>query len=143
MGACYTAHHENPNLEKMQGLRTLEISVELDWDEIEEVEGQGRHNPLNDAMRTLDTAPHTVEHLVLNLNIWNPDELYHFTESVSFAHLGEDRPALRDVVVRIVSRNGYSVLQRGIRYLEAVFYGLHERGMLTVVAVRPPSREDN
>jgi hypothetical protein len=127
----------------MQGLRTLEISVELDWDEIEKVEGQGRHNPLNDAMHTLDTAPHTVEHLVLNLNIWNPDELYHFTESVSFAHLGEDRPALRDVVVRIVSRNGYSVLQRGIGYLEAVFYGLHERGMLTVVVVRPPSREDN
>ncbi|KAJ7120308.1 hypothetical protein C8R44DRAFT_174254 [Mycena epipterygia] len=135
------SHDEYPNLEKMQGLRTLEISVRLDWGEIEEVEGQGRHNPLNDAMRTLDTAPHTVEHLVLNLNIWNPDDLSYFM-SASFEHLG-DRPALRDVVVRIVSGFDYSALQRGIRYLEAVFYQLHKRGMLTAVAVRPPSQEDN
>ncbi|KAF7357727.1 hypothetical protein MVEN_00818600 [Mycena venus] len=143
------SHHENPNLEKMLGLRTLEISVTLDWEEIEEVEGQGRHNLLNDAMRTLDTAPHTVEHLVLNLNIWNPDELSYFMGSTSFGStsfddLGEDRPALQDVVVRIVSRyDNYSALQRGIRYLEAVFYQFHKRGMLTAVAVRPPSWEDN
>ncbi|KAJ7454293.1 hypothetical protein B0H11DRAFT_2200653 [Mycena galericulata] len=136
------SHDENPDLEKMQGLRTLEISVELDWHEIEEVQGQEQHNPLNDAMRALHTAPHTIEHLILNLNIWNPNELYHFMESVSFKHLGE-RPALRDVVVRIVSRNDYWVLQHGIRYLEVVFYQLHERGMLTAVAVRPPSLEDN
>jgi hypothetical protein len=75
MGACRIAHNENPNLEKMQDIRMLEISVKLDWGEIEEVEGQGEHNPLDDAMRTLDTAPHPVEHLVLNVNIWNPDEL--------------------------------------------------------------------
>ncbi|KAF7364756.1 hypothetical protein MVEN_00345500 [Mycena venus] len=133
------SHHENPNLEKMLGLRTLEISVTLDWEEIEEVGGQGQHNPLNDAMRTLDTAPHTITHLVLNLNIWNPDELSCFG-STPFKHLGEDRPALQDVVVRIVSRyDNHLALQRGIRYLEAVFYQLHKGGMLTVVAVRPPS----
>ncbi|KAJ7237965.1 hypothetical protein C8J57DRAFT_1528953 [Mycena rebaudengoi] len=138
------SHHENPNLEKMQRLRTLEISVSLDWDELVEIEAQGRHNQLDDAMRTLDTAPHNVEHLVLNLNIWDPDDLSYFTEPVSFGRLGEDRPALRDVVVRIVSGyDDYSALQRGIRYLEAVFYELHERGMLTVIAVRPPSRKDN
>ncbi|KAJ7805009.1 hypothetical protein B0H14DRAFT_3883170 [Mycena olivaceomarginata] len=135
------SHDENPNLEKMQSLRTLEISVELDWGEIEEVEGQDRHNPLNDAMRSLDTAPHTVEHLVLNLEIWNPDDLYHFMESGSLEHLGEDRAALRDVVVRIVSRYDHSAaLQRGIRYLEGVLYHLHKRGMLTVVTVRPPTK---
>ncbi|KAJ6567709.1 hypothetical protein DFH09DRAFT_1155967 [Mycena vulgaris] len=138
------SHDENPILEKMQGLRTLEISVRLDWDEIEEVEEEdgdpGRHNPLIDAMRTLDTAPHTVEHLVLNLKIWNPDQLFHFMESASFEHL-EDRSPLRDVVVRIVSRYTYSpALQRGIRYLEEVFHQLHKRGMLKVIAVRP---EDN
>ncbi|KAJ7327566.1 hypothetical protein DFH08DRAFT_884761 [Mycena albidolilacea] len=126
---------ETPNLEKMQSLRTLEISVELDWGEIEEVEGEGRHNPLNDAMRSLDTAPHTIEHLVLNLKIWDPDELYHFTGSVSFAHLAEDRPALRDVVVRIASGYGHSAPQRGIRHLNAVFYRLHKRGLLTILAV--------
>ncbi|KAJ7762073.1 hypothetical protein B0H14DRAFT_3510856 [Mycena olivaceomarginata] len=129
---------ENPILEKMQGLRTLKITVSLDWDEIEELEGQGRHNPLNDAMRTLDTAPHTIEHLVLNLNIWNPDQLFHFMQSTALENLGEDRSALRDVVVRIVSRYDYTpALQRGIRYLEGVFYQLHNRGMLTVVTVRP------
>ncbi|KAJ7470892.1 hypothetical protein FB451DRAFT_1368087 [Mycena latifolia] len=117
------SHQETLNLEKMKGLRTLEISVTLDWDEIEEVEGQGRHNPLNDAMRTLDTAPHNVEHLVLNLNIWNPDELFHFMGSTSFGstsfeHLGEDHPALRDVVVRIRSSYDYSALQCGIQYVE-------------------------
>ncbi|KAJ7436289.1 hypothetical protein B0H11DRAFT_2365126 [Mycena galericulata] len=66
------SHPENPDLSKMQHLRTFEISVELDWEEIEEVGGQGRHNPLNDAIRTLYTVPHTVEHLILNLSIWNP-----------------------------------------------------------------------
>ncbi|KAJ7483804.1 hypothetical protein B0H11DRAFT_2231950 [Mycena galericulata] len=131
------SHPENPDLSKMQHLRTFEISVELDWEEIEEVGGQGRHNPLNDAMRTLRTAPHTVEHLILNLSIWNPDELHHFTEFVSFEHLG-DRPGLRDVVVRLMSRNDYRLLQRGVRYLEAVFYQLHERGMFTAVPVRLP-----
>jgi hypothetical protein len=148
MGTCYIALPETPNLEKMVGLRTLEISVELDWAEIQENGGQG--NPLNDVMLTLDTAPHNVQHFVLNLNIWDPDALSNFTEFMSFGrlgHLGEDRPALRDVVVRIVVRivSGYdhSALQRGIRYLEAVFYRLHERGMLTAIAVRPPSREDN
>ncbi|KAJ7629303.1 hypothetical protein B0H17DRAFT_1150655 [Mycena rosella] len=131
------SHPENPNLEKMQGLRTLEISVSLDWEEIEEVGGQGRHNPLNDAMRTLDTASHNIEHLIFNLKIWNPDDLSYFMESVS--HLEEDRPALRDVVVRIISGyDDYSALQRGIRYLETVFYRLHERGMLTAIAVRQP-----
>ncbi|KAJ7237164.1 hypothetical protein C8J57DRAFT_1247410 [Mycena rebaudengoi] len=133
-------HHEILNLEKMQGLRTLEISVSLDWDEIVEVDGQVR---LDDAMCTLNTAPHNVEHLVLNLNIWNPGEPPHFMGSVSFEQLGE-RTALRDVVVRIVSRHDYSAaLQRGIQYLEAVFYRFHERGMLTVIAVRPPSWKDN
>jgi hypothetical protein len=142
MGACYIAHHESPNLEKMESLRTLEISVTLNWVEIEAVVGQGQHNLLNDAMRTLDTVPHTVEHLVLNLNIRDPDELSHFTGSVSFEHLGENCPALRDVVVRIVSGyDYYSALQRGIQYLEAVFYKLHERGILSVVAVCPPTRE--
>ncbi|KAJ7829271.1 hypothetical protein B0H14DRAFT_2810298 [Mycena olivaceomarginata] len=122
--------------DKMRGLRTLEISVTLDWEEIQEVGGQGQHNPLNDAMRTLDTAPQNVEHLVLNLNIWNPSELSYFMRSMS--RLGEDRPALRDVVVRIRSRySDYSALQRGIRYLEAVFHRLNERGMLTVIAVHP------
>ncbi|KAF7357733.1 hypothetical protein MVEN_00819200 [Mycena venus] len=147
-GSVYS-QPENPNLEKMQGLRTLEISVRLDWGEIEEFEGQGRHNPVNDAMRTLDTAPHTVEHLVLNLNIWNPDELSYFIGSTSFGstsfdNLGEDHPALQDVIVRIVSGYDYlAALQRGIRYLETVFYQFHKRGMLTAVAVRPPSWEDN
>ncbi|KAJ7494399.1 hypothetical protein B0H11DRAFT_2190688 [Mycena galericulata] len=131
----------NPDLEKMQGLRTLEISVNLNWGEIEEIEGQGQHNPLNDAMHALDTASHTVEHLVLNLNIRNPDELHHFMESLSFEQL-RDRPALRDVVVRIVSRTGHLAQQRGIQYLQAVLYQLHERGMLTAVAVHPPSWED-
>jgi hypothetical protein len=129
----------------MQGLRTLEVSVELDWDEIEEVEeedSEGRHNPLNDAMRSLNTAPH-VEHLILNLNIWNPDQLFHFmgsyeVRSTSFEDFGEDRRALRDVVVRIRSRyDGYAALQRGIRYIEGAFHWLHERGMLTVIVVRP------
>ncbi|KAJ6465009.1 hypothetical protein C8R45DRAFT_1079999 [Mycena sanguinolenta] len=133
---------ENLNLEKLQGLRTLEISVSLDWDEIEEVDGQGRHNPLNDARRTLDTAPHNVEHLVLNLKIWDPDDLSNLMEATS--DLGEDRPALRDVVVRIRSSYPHdSALQRGIRYLEAVFYRLHERGILTVIAVHPPSPKNN
>ncbi|KAJ6559996.1 hypothetical protein B0H19DRAFT_1260661 [Mycena capillaripes] len=137
-GSIYS-HDESPVLEKMQGLRTLEISVSLGWDEIE-VEGQDRHNPLNDAMRALDTAPHTVEHFVLNLNIWNPDQLFHFMESASFEHL-EHRSTLRDVFVRIVSHYDYSpALQRGIRYLEEVFCQLYKRGMLTVVAVRS---EDN
>jgi hypothetical protein len=140
LGTCYIAHQEIPDLSKMQGLRTLEISVKLDWDEIVEVGGQGRHNPLNDAMRTLDTAPHSVEHLILNLKIYNPDQLSHFME-YSFEDLGEDRSALRDVVVRIVScYGGYSSLQRGIRYLEEeVFYWFHERGMLTAMVVHPPS----
>ncbi|KAJ7077939.1 hypothetical protein C8R44DRAFT_755021 [Mycena epipterygia] len=105
------SHTESPNLENMQGLRTLEVSVELDWDEIEEAEeedGEGRHNPLNNAMRSLNTASH-VEHLILNLNIWNPDQLFHFmgsyeVRSTSFEDFGEDRQALRDVVVRIRSR---------------------------------------
>ncbi|KAJ7627509.1 hypothetical protein DFH06DRAFT_1141677, partial [Mycena polygramma] len=92
------SHDESPNLEKMQGLRTLEITVRLDWDEIVEVEGEGRHNPLEDAMRSLDTAPHTVEHLILNLEMWNPDYLYHFTDIAQLQQLGEDWPALRDVV---------------------------------------------
>ncbi|KAJ7736416.1 hypothetical protein B0H16DRAFT_1730756 [Mycena metata] len=139
------SHAESPNLENMQGLRTLEVSVELDWDEIEEAEeedGEGRHNPLNDAMRSLNTAPH-VEHLILNLNIWNPDQLFHFmgsyeVRSTSFEDFGEDRQALRDVVVRIRSRyNGYEALQRGIRHVEGAFHWLHERGMLTVIVVRP------
>ncbi|KAJ7431678.1 hypothetical protein B0H11DRAFT_2261549 [Mycena galericulata] len=142
IGVCHTAHDENLDLEKMHGLRTLEISVSLDWGEIEEINGQGQHNPLNDAMRTLDTAPHTVEHIILNLNIWDPDELDYFTEYGLFEHFA-NRPALRDVVVRIVSGNGSADLQRGIRYLEAVFYRLRERGMLTVVAVRPPRLEDD
>ncbi|KAJ7325866.1 hypothetical protein DFH08DRAFT_816941 [Mycena albidolilacea] len=51
---------------------------------------------------------------------------------MSFKNLGEDRPALRDVVVRIMSGYSYSALQHGIRYFETVFYQLHERGMLTV-----------
>ncbi|KAJ6577873.1 hypothetical protein B0H19DRAFT_570481 [Mycena capillaripes] len=141
--SCFSIQ-EHPNLEKMQGLRMMEISVRLNWAEIEEVEGQGQHNPLNDAMRTLDTAPHNVEHFVLNVNIWNPYELSYFTESLSFDHLEEDRPALRDVVVRIMSSYpDHSALQRGIRYLEAVFYRFHKRGMLTAIAVRPPSQEDN
>ncbi|KAJ6508557.1 hypothetical protein C8R45DRAFT_446630 [Mycena sanguinolenta] len=137
------SHPENLDLQKMQGLRTLEISVKLDWEEIEEVEGQGRHNPLDDAMRTLETAPRSVEHLVLNLSIWDPANLCNFTESMSFEHL-EHRPGLRDVVVRITSRyNDNSALQRGIRHLEAVFHRLHKKGMLTVIAVRPPSQGDN
>ncbi|KAJ7884431.1 hypothetical protein B0H13DRAFT_2667010 [Mycena leptocephala] len=142
--SCFS-HTESPNLGNMQGLRTLEVSVELDWDEIEEVEeedSEGRHNPLNDAMRSLNTAPH-VEHLILNLNIWNPDQLFHFmgsyeVRSTSFEDFGEDRQALRDVVVRIRSRyDGYAALQRGIRYIEGAFHWLHERGMLTVIVVRP------
>lgn len=145
MSACYIAHTESPNLENMQGLRTLEVSVELDWDEIEEVEeedSEGRHNPLNDAMRSLNTAPH-IEHLILNLNIWNPDQLFHFmgsyeVRSTWFEDFGEDRQALRDVVVRIRSRyDGYAALQRGIRYIEGALHWLHERGMLTVIVVRP------
>jgi hypothetical protein len=145
MTACYIAHTESPNLGNMQGLRTLEVSVELDWDEIEEVEeedSEGRHNPLNDAMRSLNTAPH-VEHLILNLNIWNPDQLFHFmgsyeVRSTSFEDFGEDRQALRDLVVRIRSRyDGYAALQRGIRYIEGALHWLHERGMLTVIVVRP------
>jgi hypothetical protein len=83
------------------------------------------------------------DRLALRLNIWMPEELSHFMGSASFEHHGEDHPALRDVVVRIVSNYDYSALQRGIRYLDAVFYRLHERGMLTTIAVRPPSREDN
>ncbi|KAJ7637236.1 hypothetical protein DFH06DRAFT_1138871 [Mycena polygramma] len=130
---------ESPNLEKMQRLRTLEISVILDWEEIQEVEGEGRHNPLNDAMRSLDTATHNVEHLILNLEMWNPDYLTYFTESyfprfMSLCRLKDERPALLDVVMRIVSRNNHSVLQRGIKHLKAVFRGLNERGLLTVVA---------
>ncbi|KAF7372031.1 hypothetical protein MVEN_00061400 [Mycena venus] len=136
------SHPENLDLQKMQGLRTLEISVRLNWEEIEEVAGQGQHNPLNDAMRTLETAPHSVEHLVLNLNICNPDDLSHFMGFASFEHLG-DRPALQDVVVRIVSDYDYSALQHGIRYLEAVFHRLHERGVLMAIAVRPPSQEED
>jgi hypothetical protein len=89
-------------------------------------------------MCTLDTAPHTIKHLVLNLNIWNPDQLFHFMQSTALENLEEERSALRDVVVRIVSRYDYTpALQRGIRYLEGVFYQLHNRGMLTVVTVRP------
>ncbi|KAJ7254624.1 hypothetical protein B0H12DRAFT_1289384 [Mycena haematopus] len=138
------SHDENLNIEKMQGLRTLEISVQLNWEAIVEAEGEGRHNPLNDMMHTLSTVPHNVEHLVFNLHIWNPDELYYFVESVPFAHHGKDRPALRDVVVRIVSRyDNRLALERGIRYLEAVLGRLYKRGMLTVIAVRPPSRDDN
>ncbi|KAJ7025637.1 hypothetical protein C8F04DRAFT_1127600 [Mycena alexandri] len=137
------SHLESPNLEKMQGLRTLEISVTLNWGEIEEVGEQGQHNPLNDAMRTLDTAPHTVEHLVLNLNIWNPDELFRFMGSASLEHLGEGLPALRDVVVRLRSRYDDLALQRGIRYLTAVFHRLQYQGMLTAIVVRPPRRGIN
>ncbi|KAJ6472438.1 hypothetical protein C8R45DRAFT_411433 [Mycena sanguinolenta] len=137
-----TSHQEVLDLGKMQGLRTLEISVELDWEELEELEMEG--NPLDDAMRTLDTAPHSVEHLVLNLNIWNPAQLSYFTDSVPFNDLEKDRPALQDIVVRIVSRySDKSALQRGIRYLKAVFSRFHEKGMLTVVAVRPPSQGEN
>ncbi|KAF8209091.1 hypothetical protein K438DRAFT_257660 [Mycena galopus ATCC 62051] len=135
---------ERPNLRKMQGLRMLEISVRLDRDEIEEADGQDRHHPLNDAMRSLDTAPHSVRHFVLNLNIWNPDQLSYFTESTSFDRLGKDWPALQEAVVRIVSGYEYDpALERGIRFLEAVFYPLHERGILKVVVARPPSRDDN
>ncbi|KAJ7700867.1 hypothetical protein B0H17DRAFT_1176719 [Mycena rosella] len=138
------SYHENPNLEKMQGLRTLEISVRLDWGEIEEVDGQGRHNPINDAMRTLATAPNNIEHFILNLNIWNPNELSYLMESVLFWPFEDDRRAMWDVVVRIVSGcNDHSALQRGIRYLQNMFYRLHKRGMLTVITVCPSSREDN
>ncbi|KAJ7042865.1 hypothetical protein C8F04DRAFT_1251684 [Mycena alexandri] len=133
------SHDESPNLEKMQVLRTLEISVTLDW---RKIGGQGQHNPLNDVMRTLDTAPHTVEHLILNLNSHNPDELFDFMESPSLEHLGEGLPALRDVVVRLVSRKQVnywegSRLHNGVQYLKAVFYRLQYKGMLTVIAVDP------
>ncbi|KAJ7488533.1 hypothetical protein B0H11DRAFT_1913018 [Mycena galericulata] len=86
------SHDENPNLEKMEGLRTLEISVLLDWREIEELAGQEQLNPLNDAMRTMDTAPPTVEHIILNVNIYNTDELSYFTQSVSFGTSGTAPP---------------------------------------------------
>ncbi|KAJ7263820.1 hypothetical protein C8J57DRAFT_1718841 [Mycena rebaudengoi] len=136
------SHNQRPNIEKIQGLRTLEISVMLDWEEIVEARGQGRHNPLKDAMRTLGTASPSVEHLILNLNIWNPDEMSHFMRFAALRRLAGDRPALRDVVVRIVSRyTDHSALQRGVRYLETVFSGLHKRRMLTVIVVRP--RENN
>jgi hypothetical protein len=51
-GTFHIAYQGNLNLVKMQGHRTLEISVELDWEEIEEVGSQSQHNPLKDAMRT-------------------------------------------------------------------------------------------
>ncbi|KAJ6452071.1 hypothetical protein C8R45DRAFT_945869 [Mycena sanguinolenta] len=104
----------------MKGLRTLEISVELEREELREFGIDG--NPLEDAMRTLDTAPHSIEHLILNLNIWNLAHLSYFTDSILFEDLEKDRPGLQDVVVRIRSRNDDDLaLQRGIQYLEAVF----------------------
>ncbi|KAJ7198996.1 hypothetical protein GGX14DRAFT_401627 [Mycena pura] len=63
---------ETMNLEKMQGLRKLEVSVAL------EASFPGLHTAFNSEMRTLDTAPHCVEYLVLNLNILKPDELPYF-----------------------------------------------------------------
>ncbi|KAJ6484391.1 hypothetical protein C8R47DRAFT_1131257, partial [Mycena vitilis] len=137
---------KNLNLEKMRRLRTLEISVILEWEEEEIQETGDQGNPFNDAMRSLNTAPQTVEHLILNLEISNPHDLTHFMdqESVSLHHLGENRPTLRDVVVLIISENFTShwLRQRGIPYVEAVFHGLHRRGILTVVAIPPPSRQD-
>ncbi|KAJ7023659.1 hypothetical protein C8F04DRAFT_1193296 [Mycena alexandri] len=95
------SHPQSPNLANMQSLRTLELSVRLNWPEIEEVEG---HNPLNDAMRSLATALRTVEHLILNLKIWDTDDLEHFVDSPVLNRplklLGEGLPALRDFVVR-------------------------------------------
>ncbi|KAF7371631.1 hypothetical protein MVEN_00018600 [Mycena venus] len=125
------SHPDNLDLQKMQGLRMLEISVRLNWDEVEEVDGHAQHNPLNDAMRTLETAPHSVKHLILNLNICNPDDLSHFMGFASLDHLG-DRPALQDVVVWTVSGYNYSALQHGIRYLEdKLFCKLGVGGCLT------------
>ncbi|KAJ7723051.1 hypothetical protein B0H16DRAFT_1737417 [Mycena metata] len=115
------SHDRGPNLEKMQRLRTLEIS----------------DNPLNDAMRALATAPPTVEHLILNLDIYNPDELPNFMGSATVSHLGEGLPALRDVVLRIISGADNAALQRGIRYVQSVFSRLHQKGMLTAIVVPP------
>ncbi|KAJ7723050.1 hypothetical protein B0H16DRAFT_1788151 [Mycena metata] len=133
-------HAGSPNLEKMQRLRTLEISVELNWTEILQLAGQGEDNPLNDAMRALATAPPTVEHLVLNLDIYNPDELPNFMGSAVLNDLDEGLPALQDVALRIVSSyDDDAALQRGIRYVEAVFSRLHQRGMLTAIVVPRPN----
>ncbi|KAJ7703407.1 hypothetical protein B0H16DRAFT_1747933 [Mycena metata] len=76
--ACYVAQSESPNLEKMQRLRMLEISVELSCSEILEVNGHRQNNPFNDVMRALATAPPTIKYLVLNLEINHPDELPNF-----------------------------------------------------------------
>ncbi|KAJ7743628.1 hypothetical protein B0H16DRAFT_1889906 [Mycena metata] len=134
---CYS-HTGSPNLGKMQRLRTLEISVELNWMDILEVAGQGLDNPLDDAMLALATAPPTVEHLVLNLEIDNPNELHHFMGPATLNHLGETLPALHDVAIRIVSScDDDAALQHGIRYVEAAFPRLHQRGMLTAIVVPP------
>ncbi|KAJ7743627.1 hypothetical protein B0H16DRAFT_1561138 [Mycena metata] len=131
------SHDGGPNLEKMQRLRTLEISVQLDWTEIQESGSPGEDNPLNDAMRALATAPPTVEHLILNLDIYDPDELPNFMGSATVSHLGEGLPALRDVVLRIISGADNAALQRGIRYVQSVFSRLYQKGMLTAIVVPP------
>ncbi|KAJ7779946.1 hypothetical protein B0H16DRAFT_1878544 [Mycena metata] len=121
--AWYIAQYDNSNLEKMQALRALEISVIL-VDDVNRF-AQTQRNPLIDAMRTLGTAPDGVEHLVLNMNIWDPDKLPQLMQPASreLERLGENLPALRDVVVRIISSyEDYEALQRGSRYLETVFY---------------------
>ncbi|KAJ7733964.1 hypothetical protein B0H16DRAFT_158069 [Mycena metata] len=139
----FVSQPESPNLARMESLGTLELSVELDWDEIEEVGGQDQHNPLNDAMRSLATAPHTVEHLILNLKIRDSYHLKQFVDSPvldrPLERLEEGLPELRDVVVRIVSGQDHSILQRAIQYLKDVFHGLETKGMLTAVIVRPVS----
>ncbi|KAJ7044385.1 hypothetical protein C8F04DRAFT_1174816 [Mycena alexandri] len=130
---------QTTNLRSMPSLRTLELSVELEWAEIHEA--QGRYNPLNDVTRTLTTAPQTVEHLILNLQIRHSDDWERFLDYPLRDHplegLGERRPALRDVVVRIVFRHEPPALQQGIQYLKQLFHRLENRGMLTAVIIHP------
>ncbi|KAJ7044397.1 hypothetical protein C8F04DRAFT_1174830 [Mycena alexandri] len=132
-------NRQTTNLRSMPSLRTFELSVELEWAEIHKA--QGRYNPLNDVTRTLTTAPQTVEHLILNLQIRHSDDWGRFLDYPLRDHplegLGERRPALRDVVVRIVLRHEPPALQQGIQYLKQLFHRLENRGMLTAVIIHP------
>ncbi|KAK7055322.1 hypothetical protein R3P38DRAFT_1351979 [Favolaschia claudopus] len=134
---------ETHSLARMKHLRTLEFSVELDYEELTDSGHDERDNALLDVLCILDTAPSSVEHLILNLKIYNPQELHMTLDSGLLERFGKDLPALQDVVVRMVSRfPEQSLRDAGVRHLRELFSSLNRREILTVVDAWPPERED-
>ncbi|KAJ7766174.1 hypothetical protein B0H16DRAFT_387554 [Mycena metata] len=137
---------ETPNLEQIQSLRTLEVSVELEWYALEAaMRGDPLDNPLDNAMYTIGTASPSLEHLVLNLGVQGVIKittiLSCFMGSAALENLGEGFPALRDVVVRLTSEAGALELATG--FIESVFRGLHKRGILKVIIVPTEEEEED